>query len=512
MKRSIRRIVVVGGGSAGWMAAASLARSFSPRLAAGDLSLTVIESTAIGIVGVGEATIPPIRDFNAALGVDEAEFFKRTQATIKLGVEFRDWSGGGSRYFHGFGDYGPPLDRQAAAQHLFRLKALGLIDDIEPWSLPSVMAAQNRFAPPLKDPRSVLSAYSYAYQFDAALYAAFLRSYAETLGVQRLDRRIVDVSLRGSDGFIEALVLEGDERLEGDLFIDCSGFRGLLIEQSLKTGYEDWTHWLPCDRAVAMPCPSAGETTPLTRATARDAGWQWRIPLQHRTGNGYVYSSNFVVDEAAITDLRSQMDGPALAEPNLLRFVTGRRRKAWNRNCVSLGLASGFVEPLESTSINMIQTGVGRLLDLFPDLDFDPVLTAEYNRQTADEIERVRDFIVLHYHLAGREGALWDYCRSMSLPDTLAYKIALFRARGEIALLEHESFREASWIAIFTGLGVWPERWSPLTDQVPPAVTLERMQRRADLIRQAAGSLPPHDRYLAELTPTVTPEPRNPSS
>ncbi|MDY6922662.1 MAG: tryptophan halogenase family protein [Pseudomonadota bacterium] len=507
MDRSIRRIVVVGGGSAGWMAAASLARSFSSRLASGDLSLTVVESTAIGIVGVGEATIPPIRAFNAALGIDEAVFFKQTQATIKLGVEFRDWTRGGSRYFHGFGDYGPALDRQPAAQHLFRLKGLGLIDDIEPWSLPAVMAAQNRFARPLNDPRSVLSAYSYAYQFDAALYAAFLRSYAENLGVQRLDRRIIDVTLRGADGFIEAVVLEGDERLEGDLFIDCSGFRGLLIEQALQTGYEDWSHWLPSDRAVAMPGPSAGETTPLTRATARAAGWQWRIPLQHRIGHGYVYSSGFTDDDTAIADLRGQMHGPAEADPNLLRFVTGRRRKAWNRNCVSLGLASGFVEPLESTSINMIQSGIGRLLELFPDRDFDTVVTDEYNRQTADEIERVRDFIVLHYHFAGREGPLWDYCRRMAVPDTLAHKIALFRARGEVALLEHESFREASWTAVFTGLGVWPARWTPLVDQTSAEVTLERMQRRAALIREAAGSLPPHDRYLAGLAPAATAAP-----
>lgn len=504
MDRSIRRIVVVGGGSAGWMAAASLARSFSPRLASGDLSLTVVESTAIGIVGVGEATIPPIRDFNATLGINEAEFVRATRATIKLGIEFRDWTGDGDRFFHGFGDFGPPLDRQPAVQHLFRLKGLGLIDEIEPWSVPSMMAAQNRFAPPLRDPRSVLSAYAYAYQFDAALYAAFLRAYAENLGVRRLDRRIVDVSLRGPDGFIDAVVFEGGERLEGDLFIDCSGFRGLLIEQTLKTGYEDWTHWLPCDRAVAMPCPSVGETTPFTRVTARDAGWQWRIPLQHRTGNGYVYSSNFTDDEAAVADLRSQMDGPALAEPNLLRFVTGRRKKAWNRNCVSLGLACGFVEPLESTSINLIQTGVGRLLDLFPDLDFDPVVTEEYNRRSAEEVERVRDFIILHYHLARREGALWDYCRTMSLPDTLKQKIDLFRARGEVALLEDESFREASWTAIFTGLGVWPDRWSPLTDLTPAATTLERMERRAALIRQAAGSVPPHDRFLAELVPSAT--------
>lgn len=504
MDRRIRRIVVVGGGSAGWMAAASLARSFSSRLASGDLSLTVVESTAIGIVGVGEATIPPIRDFNAALGIDEAEFMRATRATIKLGVEFLDWNSDGDRFFHGFGDYGPPLDRQPAEQHLFRLKGLGLIDDIGPWSVPSAMAAQNRFAPPIRDPRSVLSAYAYAYQFDAALYAAFLRSYAENLGVRRLDRRIIDVSLRGADGFIDAVAFEGGERLEGDLFIDCSGFRGLLIEQTLKTGYEDWTHWLPCDRAVAMPCPSVGETTPLTRVTAREAGWQWRIPLQHRTGNGYVYSSNFIDDESAVADLRGQMDGPALAEPNLLRFITGRRRKAWSRNCVSLGLACGFVEPLESTSLNLIQTGVGRLLDLFPDLDFDPVVTEEYNRRSAEEVERVRDFIILHYHLAGRQGPLWDYCRTMSLPDTLKQKIALFRARGEVALLDHESFREASWTAIFTGLGVWPDRWSPLTDQVPAAVTLDRMERRAALIRQAAGSVPPHDRFLADLAPSAT--------
>lgn len=495
--RAIRSVIIVGGGTAGWMAASAIAKAFDEPGSAGALDITVIESEAIGTVGVGEATIPPIRQFNHTVGLDEADFMAATGATIKLGIQFNDWSAPGSSYFHGFGDYGPAVRGQPYRQHLFRLKAAGRIQSLEPWSLPTVMARNGRFAPPADDPRSVLSAYSYAYQFDAGLFARRLRSLAEAAGVVRVEGRIVDAEV--ADGLVEAIRLDDGRQLEADLFIDCSGFRGLLIEGALKAGYEDWTQWLPCDRAVALPCPSDRPPGPFTTATAMTAGWRWRIPLQHRVGNGYVYSSAFINDEDALDALVRGLESQPTAEPNRLRFVTGRRRSAWKGNVVSIGLASGFLEPLESTSINLIQTGIGRLLELFPDRDFDPAVTAEYNRRTAQEFERVRDFIIAHYHLAGRtDGDLWRHCRETPPPDTLAAKLELFRARGDVALLEDESFREDSWAAVLTGLGVWPGRVSPLVGRLDLRRMEAQAERLAELIGRAAMSLPDHKAYLDE--------------
>ena len=494
--RAIRSVVVVGGGTAGWMAASMLAKAFEDP-SAEPMRITVVESEAIGTVGVGEATIPPIRQFNKTIGLDEADFMAATGATIKVGIAFHDWSAPGSRYFHGFGDYGPAVRGQPYRQHLFRLKTEGRVETLEPWSLPSVMASEGRFAPPVDDPRSVLSAYSYAYHFDAGLFARRLRTLAEAAGVVRVEGRIVDVEVAAD--LVEAIKLDDGRRLEADLFIDCSGFRGLLIEGALKAGYEDWTRWLPCDRAVALPCPSTRPPGPFTTATALTAGWKWRIPLQHRVGNGYVYSSAFIDDQAALDELMQGLEAPPAAEPNRLRFMTGRRRSAWKGNVVSVGLASGFLEPLESTSINLIQTGIGRLLELFPDRDFDPVVTAEYNRRTAQEFERVRDFIIAHYHLAGRtEGDLWHHCRETSPPDTLAAKLELFRSRGDVALMEDESFREDSWAAVLTGLGVWPRRVSPLVERLDLARVEAQAARMADLIGKAAASLPDHQTYLTK--------------
>ncbi|NBB51952.1 tryptophan halogenase [Rhizobium sp. CRIBSB] len=493
--REIRSVIVVGGGTAGWMAASALIKAFGSAQARP--VITVVESEAIGTVGVGEATIPPIRQFNATIGLDEADFIRATGATIKLGIAFQDWSGPGSRYFHGFGDHGPAVRGQAYRQHLFHLKAHGRIGTLAPWSLPGVMAQEGRFAPPVDDPRSVLSAFSYAYQFDAGLFARRLRTLAEAAGVVRTEGRIVDVRTTGDR--VEALRLEDGQTLEGDLFIDCSGFRGLLIEGALKAGYEDWTRWLPCDRAVALPCSSTRAPDLFTTATAMTAGWRWRIPLQHRVGNGYVYSSAFIEDEAALDELLAGLESSPLAEPNRLRFVTGRRKQAWKGNVVALGLASGFLEPLESTSINLIQTGIGRLLEFFPDRDFDPLLIAEYNRRTAQEFERVRDFIIAHYHLAGRtEGDLWRHCRETAPPDTLAAKLDLFRSRGEVSLLEDESFREDSWAAVLTGLGLWPRRATPLVAALDIDQVETQAHRLAGLIARAAASLPGQDAFLAD--------------
>jgi tryptophan halogenase len=492
----VRRVVIAGGGTAGWMAAAALAAARLPG-PDGDLEIALVESEAIGTVGVGEATIPPIRAFNAAVGLDEDDFIRATAATVKLGIEFRDWTGPGSAYFHGFGDYGPLVNGQPWRASLLRLGTAGRLDSLDPWSVPTVMARDDRFAPPEPDPRSVLSHYSYAWHFDAGLFARRLRRLAEACGVVRHEGRIT-AAPQDDRGQVAALVLDDGRRIEGDLFVDCSGFRGLLIEGVLDAGYEDWSRWLPCDRAVALPCAAAAPPRPFTVSAARPAGWRWRIPLQHRVGNGHVYASAFLDDDAALDDLLGQIEGAPLAEPNRLRFLAGRRREAWRGNVVAVGLAAGFLEPLESTSINLIQTGVGRLLELFPDRRMDPALAAEYNRRTAREMERVRDFIILHYHLAGRDdGELWRHCRATPPPDSLSDKIELFRARGEVALLEDESFREDSWTAVFTGLGVWPRSAAPRLEREPLEAVEQQARRFAALIRNAVAAVPPHANFLS---------------
>jgi tryptophan halogenase len=369
---------------------------------------------------------------------------------------------------------------------------------IDDYSLPIMMAKQSRFAPPSADPASVLSTFSFAFQFDATLFAPYLRAYAEKRGVRRTEGRVVDVKLRGTDGFIESLTLASGERIEGDLFIDCSGFFGLLTEKTLKTGYEDWTHWLPCDRAVAVPCESFGELLPYTRATALTAGWQWRIPLQNRTGNGYVYSSRFVSDDEAAATLLRNLDGKALAEPRFLKFVTGRRKKTWNRNCVAIGLAGGFVEPLESTSIYLVQAAITHLLELFPDQAFDARDIDEYNRIMDIEFERVRDFIVLHYHATERDDApLWDHVRNMSIPESLAYKMELFRERGVVMNYKLGLFYEPSWVAVYLGQRIVPKRFDPLLEYFP----LDDLRRHAAAVRAAVqagvAALPTHAEFIA---------------
>jgi tryptophan halogenase len=493
----IREILIVGGGTAGWMAAATLARLLPKDQA----RVRLIESEAIGIIGVGEATVPLMQIFNGMLGIDEREFVSETQGSFKLGIEFVDWGEIGNRHFHCFGDYGEFIEGIAPHHYWMKLNELGDPTPLADYNFPIVLAKKNRFAPSSTrggEPQF----YKYAYQFDASLYARYLRRYSEARGVERIEGRIVDVALRGEDGFVEALTTSDGRRLEADLYIDCSGFHGLLIEQSLGAGYEDWSKWLPCDRAVAVPCESAGEITPYTRSTAREAGWQWRIPLQHRTGNGYVYSSAYISDDEAADALLSNLDGKALADPRTLKFTGGHRRKFWSKNVVAMGLASGFLEPLESTSIMLIQTGIARLIEMFPSRDFDPILEEEYNRMCIREYEKVRDFIILHYCLSRRnDSELWRYVANMELPDSLRRKIEIFEARGIVPLEGDESFHEPSWVAILFGQEHLPKRYDPMVDRVDVERLKAGMRNRREAIARMSERVPLHSEFIARTCP-----------
>lgn len=489
-----RKFVVVGGGTAGWMAAAVLVHALKNRVG----SVELVESEDIGTVGVGEATIPPIQFLNSLLGIDEFDFVRKTQATFKLGIEFKDWTRKGHAYFHPFGAHGMPIEAVSFHHYWMRLRQNGDTSLLDDYSMATVAARMGKFAVPPKELPPGVPGLGYAYHFDAGLYAGYLRGYAEARGVRRTEGKIQAVKLRAADGFVEALDLEGGRRVEGDFFIDCSGFRALLIEGALETGYEDWSHWLPCDRALAVPCESVSPLTPFTRSTARPAGWQWRIPLQHRIGNGYVYSSGFVSDDEAAATLMANLDGPALADLRPLRFTTGRRKKSWNRNVVALGLAAGFMEPLESTSIHLVQTGVFRLLSLLPVKDHDEATATEFNRLTQIEYEQIRDFLILHYHATERDDSpLWDYCRTMAIPESLQHKIDLFRSRARIARFDDQLFAEPSWLAVFLGQGIEAQDYDRLADAPALSDVAGKLAGVRAGIHHLASRLPTHEQFIA---------------
>jgi tryptophan halogenase len=493
MQGPIRKIIIAGGGTAGWMSACALAAAVPPTV-----EILLIESEDIGTIGVGEATIPTMRDFNALIGVDEAEFVRATEATFKLGIEFRDWGHVGNRYFHPFADYGARHEGIAAYQMWRRLREAGDATPLEAYSLAAQLAHAGRFFPPNPDPRSPMSDFTYAFHFDAGLYARFLRAHAEVKGVRRRNAKITSVNL-SADGFIETLTLDDGSVESANFFIDCTGFRALLIGEALGNGYTDWSGMLPVDRAWAVPTGKpAGNLTPYTISTACAAGWQWRIPLQHRTGNGHVYSSRFVDDQTALDTLLANLDGPVLKDPMLIRFTTGHRNKFWDRNCIAVGLSSGFLEPLESTAINFIQLGIIRLLELFPKAGSNPLLEAEYNARTLEAYVRVRDFIILHYCLNTREEALWRYCADMPVPDDLQYRIAMFRHRGEVILHKYDHFGEPSWISIFNGQGLVSEFYDPLAERIPLETLRAVMQQRRETIQGVVNKLPSHADFIAQ--------------
>ncbi len=496
MVDKVARIVIVGGGSAGWMTAAALCELLKTK----NCAITLVESEQIGTVGVGEATLPHLRFFNQRLGIAEPEFMQATNATYKLGIEFANWGQLGDAYIHPFGEFGSPINDVPFHHFWLKLQQQGSTHPIGDYSLPVVAAQHGRFAFPAKDLKALASTYSYAYHIDASLYARFLRNYSEQRGLLRCEGKVMSVVQHSESGFIEAVVLESGLRIEGDLFIDCSGFRGLLIEQTLKAGYEHWNQWLPCDRAIAIPCSGAAAPIPYTRATAGDAGWRWRIPLQHRVGNGHVYSSSFTTDEEALRALQSGLEGEAQAEPNFLRFNTGRRKSMWEKNCVAIGLSGGFLEPLESTGIHLIQLAIMKLVEFFPNKAMAPAYRNEFNRAMRMEIERIKDFLILHYRATQRDDTeFWNYCRTMSLPEELQRKIDLFLATGYVARYQEGLFLEPSWVAVYLGQRMLPHRYDPRVDRYAAQALDGRLAELRNAITREVDAMPAHQAAIARL-------------
>ncbi|WP_298744110.1 tryptophan halogenase family protein [uncultured Brevundimonas sp.] len=490
----LKTITIIGGGTAGWMTAALLSKLFIS-----GYEFRLIESEEIGIIGVGEATIPAIRTYNALAGIDQYEMMRATQATIKLGIQFVDWREPGHSYIHGFGKIGQDLMWLHPHQLWLKMAEKGAVKHFDHYAVNCLAARMNRVAMPEHGtPGSPLADIDYAYHFDASLYAAYLRRQSEARGVTRIEGRIVETRLRPDNGFVDRVVLADGREVDGDLFVDCSGMRGLLIGQALGVGYENWSQWLLCDRALAVPCENAPELTPYTRSTAREFGWQWRIPLQHRIGNGYVYSSAHVSDDEAASVLLNNLDGKALADPRPVRFAPGKRHKAWEKNVVAIGLSSGFLEPLESTSIHLIQTGILRLIALFPGRGFNAADVAEYNRQTDFEYRDVRDFIIAHYKVTNREDTpFWAYLKHMDIPDSLTERLELFGSSARFFVHgKAELFREESWVQVLLGQGL-AMRHDPMVDMLTEAQVTAFLRDIEEVIADCVGAMPTHADFIA---------------
>jgi tryptophan halogenase len=495
----IRKILIVGGGTAGWMAAAALIKD----LANAGPEIQLVESPEIGTIGVGEATIPFIHKYISALGLDQADFVRNTNATFKLGIRFRDWGSLGEDYIHPFSYYGQNYKNVAFYQLYSRFAELAIKSGHEPsledFSIGCYAARNRRFRHPLQNEDFGVASFSYAFHFDASLFAQYLKKFSIGLGVKHLEGKVVDVAQRPTDGFISSVKLADGRELEADLFIDCTGMRGLLIEKALKSAYEDWQHWLPCNRAIAIPCAPVEPPVPFTQAFAEDSGWRWRIPLQHRTGNGVVYSSAFEGDDSAVEDkLLQSIDGAPLASPNRIKFTPGRRREVWVKNCIAVGLASGFIEPLESTNIHLIQSAIFRLLLYFPDRNFNQIEIDSYNREADREIENIRDFVMLHYKVTEREDTpFWKYCKYMSVPETLQTRIDMFKAHGRIPVGLDEFFSYPSWLSVLHGQGLRPEAPVPQAAAFQDTEIASYMNELKGKVDVAVGSMPTHAEYLS---------------
>ncbi len=490
---AVEHLVIVGGGTAGWMAANAIGKVFenSP------MQVTVVESSDIGTVGVGEATIPEILNFNQMIGVDEQAFLKFTHGTFKQGIEFVDWHQKGESYLHPFGRYGNPIDTIPFYHHWQKMHNLAQAKPLSEYCLAVHTCIENKFARPVNVPNSPWSEISYAYHFDASLYGQFLRQHSKQFGVKHIDGKVMDVIKNTDNGYIKSLTLESGQSIEADFFIDCSGFKGLLIEQALHTGYDDWSHYLPCNSAITVASPRLDPLPPYTRATALEAGWQWQIPLQHRTGNGYVYSDKFIDDEQAQAALLQNITGEPISEPKLLRFTTGMRRKLWSKNCLALGLSGGFLEPLESTSIHLVHEGIANFLDLFPSKKPAAELIDKFNRMQVSHYSNIRDFLILHYWgTQRRDSEFWNYCRTMDIPDRLREKVDLYRSSGRILREEGELFGEVSWISVLQGQGLGATAYNPIADAIPVDALSKKMEEVYQVIKNASQPMPQHSDFV----------------
>jgi tryptophan halogenase len=491
--KKLHRIAIVGGGTAGWMSAAALSKVLSPE----DYTILLIESAEIPSIGVGEATIPPIESFNKLLGIEFSELLRATKGTLKLGIEFINWGNIGDSYLHPFGTYGPDFHNLPFHHYWQRAYSKGLCKPLETYSINARMASQKKFIEPQDITNSPLAKIGYAFHFDASLYAKYLRGYCEKRGVQRIEGNVVGSKLDQKNGYIQTLILQNQECIDADFFIDCSGFKGLLIEEALQTGYDDWSHYLPCNSAQAVPSERLAPLPSHTKSIAHGFGWQWRIPLQHRTGNGLVYSDSFCSDEMAEKTLRSNLETRQLADIRQLRFNSGKRHKAWNRNCLSVGLASGFLEPLESTSIHLIQSTLSKFIGLFPRFDNFESEQKRFNRLVHDEMVAIRDFIILHYKATERtDTEFWKYCKNMAIPDSLGEKIELYKSSSLLYRDNHELFAENSWLAVLDGQNVKPRGYNPLADSMPTTELIERLELIDNVIGKCVVSMPSHDDFL----------------
>jgi tryptophan halogenase len=493
MSEPIKSIVIVGGGTTGWMAAASLSRFVADK----DISVTLIESPDIGTIGVGEATIPNMVGFNKELGIDEVELIKATQATFKLGIEFENWHKLGENFFHPFADYGLKIDNVDFHHYVNRAKLAGSKLNLQDYSFAVSLAKQGKFAQANSDPQTPLADYSYAYHFDATLYAKFLQKFSVNKGVNHISANVCDVKLNSQTGFIEAVDLDDGRQIEGDFFIDCSGFKALLIEGAMGIGVDDLSEWLPCNKAVAIQTELTAEPTPYTRAIANSAGWQWCIPLQHRMGNGYIYSSQFLDKQGAEDELLANVQGKAINDVRHFDLPLAKRKVIWHKNCFSLGLAAGFLEPLESLGLSLIQTALSKLYTFFPDKSFNQYDMAEVNRIHNAELDRVVDFLALHYKLTQRDDTeFWRYCQNMPITDALKHKIEVYKSQGQVVMYDNESFEEASWLSMYAGFDINPNRYDIRAKNIPLDIIERNLSEMKNSMVNAAKQAMTHQQFI----------------